>query len=162
MDAVKKTIIKLTSLAERRNNDIALLESQMRKFGLQDPSRPTSSFSHAVANGATTPRRARATDPRRSIADTPFVTPPTRSKLSLTELNPRALTPEVVDSTPSKGYGLFYDAQENTGGNELARLSDMVDDNIEELCATHRRRRTVANSLRKALLDRGVRTTSVA
>ncbi|KAJ4984095.1 nuclear pore complex subunit Nup159, partial [Stagonosporopsis vannaccii] len=159
MDAVKKTIIKMTNLAERRNNDIALLESQMRKIGLQDPSRPTSSSSHA--NGATTPRRARGTDLRRSIADTPFVTPPTRGKMTLTELNRRALTPEVADSTPSKGYGLFYDAQESAGGNELAKLSDMVDDNIEELRQTARRRRTVANGLRKALLDRGVKTTSV-
>lgn len=159
MDAVKKTIIKMTSLAERRNNDIALLESQMRKFGLQD-SRPPSSSSHL--NGATTPRRSRGTELRRSIAETPFATPPTRGKMSLTELNRRALTPEVKDETPSKGYGLFYDAQETAGGNELARLSDMVDDNIEELRQTARRRRTVANGLRKALLDRGVKSTSVS
>ncbi|KAF2623442.1 hypothetical protein BU25DRAFT_414438 [Macroventuria anomochaeta] len=159
MDAVKKTIIKMTSLAERRNNDIALLESQMRKFGLQDPSRPTSSSSHA--NGTTTPRRPRGTDLRRSIAETPFVTPPTRGKMSLTELNRRALTPEVAESTPSKGYGLFYDAQESAAGNELARLSDLVDDNIDELRQTARRRRTVANGLRKALLERGVKTTMV-
>ena len=158
MDAVRKTIIKMTSLAERRNNDIALLESQMRKVGLQDPSRPASSASHA--NGATTPRRSRGTDLRRSIAETPFVTPPTRGKMSLTELNRRALTPEVADTTPSKGYGLFYDAQESAAGNELARLSDLVDDNIDELRQTARRRRTVANGLRKALLERGVKTTT--
>lgn len=162
MDAVKKTIIKMTSLAERRNNDIALLESQMRKIGLADASRPSSSSSRTPANGATTPRRNRGTDLRRSIADTPFVTPPTKSKLSLTELNRRALTPEVKDETPSKGYGLFYDAQENAGGNELARLSDLVDDNIDELRETARRRRTVANGLRKALLERGVKETKVA
>jgi nucleoporin NUP159 len=162
MDAVKKTIIKMTSLAERKNNDIALLESQMRKVGLADASRPSSSSSRTPANGATTPRHARATDLRRSIADTPFVTPPTKSKLSLTELNRRALTPEVADTTPSKGYGLFYDAQENASGNELAKLSDMVDDNIDELRETARRRRAVANGLRKALLERGVKTTTVA
>lgn len=157
MDAVKKTIIKMTSLAERRNNDIALLEAQLRKTSLSD-TRPTPS---SPANGTATPRRARATDPRKSIADTPFATPPTRSKMSLTDLNRRALTPEVND-TPSKGYGLFYDAPETAGGNELARLSDMVDDSIEELRQTARRRRAVASGLRKVLLERGVKSTTVA
>lgn len=159
MDAVKKTIIKMTAMAERKNNDIALLESQLRKLGLQDPSRPTSSSS--PANGATTPRRSRGTDLRRSIADTPFATPPTKGKMSLTELNRRALTPEVKDDTPSKGYGLFYDAQETTTGTELLHLSNMVDDSIKELCQTARTRRTVASGLRKALLERGVKTTTV-
>ena len=159
MDAVKKTIIKMTAMAERKNNDIALLESQLRKLGLQDPSRPTSSSS--PANGATTPRRSRGTDLRRSIADTPFATPPTKGKMSLTELNRRALTPEVKDDTPSKGYGLFYDAQETTTGTELLHLSNMVDDSINELRQTARTRRTVASGLRKALLERGVRTTTV-
>jgi nucleoporin NUP159 len=161
MDAVKKTIIKMTALAERRNNDIALLESQMRRVGLND-GRPTSSSSPANGAGATTPRRARGTDLRKSIADTPFTTPPTRGKMSLSDLNRRALTPEVQDSTPSKGYGLFYDASETAGGNDLARLSDMVDDNIEELRQTARRRRAVASGLRKVLLERGVKSTSVA
>ena len=150
MDAVKKTIIKMTTMAERKNNDIALLESQLRKLGLQDPSRPTSSSS--PANVATTPRRSRGTDLRRSIADTPFATPPTKGKMSLTELNRRALTPEVKDDTPSKGYGLFYDAQETATGTELLHLSNMVDDNIKELCQTARTRRPVASGLRKALL----------
>ncbi|KAJ4330823.1 hypothetical protein N0V87_009679 [Didymella glomerata] len=161
MDAVKKTIIKMTALAERRNNDIALLESQMRRVGLND-GRPTSLSSPANGAGATTPCRARGTDLRKSITDTPFTTPPTRGKMSLSDLNRRALTPEVQDSTPSKGYGLFYDAPETAGGNDLARLSDMVDDNIEELRQTARRRRAVASGLRKVLLERGVKSTSVA
>ncbi|UPX19572.1 uncharacterized protein EKO05_0009831 [Ascochyta rabiei] len=161
MDAVKKTIIKMTSLAERRNNDIALLESQMRRFGLQDGSQPSSSSERA--NGATTPRRSRGSDLRKSIADTPFATPPTtRNKLSLTDLNRRALTPEVDDATPNKGYGLFYTPQGSPApGNELARLSDLVDDNMDSLRETARRRRTVASGLRKALLERGIKTTVV-
>jgi nucleoporin NUP159 len=163
MDAVKKTIIKMTSLAERRNNDIALLESQMRKIGIADPSRPSSSSSHTI--GATTPRRSRGTNLRHSIADTPFATPPTsRNKMSLTELNRRALTPDV-ETTPntSKGYGLFYTPQGSpaAAGNELARLSDLVDDNIDGLRDMARRRRTVAKGLRKVLVERGVRVTTV-
>ena len=164
MDAVKKTIIKMASLAERRNNDIALLESQMRRFGLQDMSRPSSSSSRApIANGATTPRRPRGTDLRKSIAETPFVTPPTqKGRMSLTELNRRALTPEVGDTTPNKGYGLFYTPQGSpSAGNELAMLSDLVDDNIEGLREKARRRRTIAHGLRKTLLERGVKTTTL-
>lgn len=160
MDAVKKTIIKMTALAERRNNDIALLESKLRRTGLSE-TLPASSSS--PANSTSTPRRAR-TQLRKSIADTPFATPPTRSKMSLADLNRRALTPEVsgTDDSPSKGYGLFYDAPETAGANDLARLSDMVDDNIEELRLTARRRRTVAAGLRKVLLERGVKSTTVA
>ncbi|KAH6873174.1 hypothetical protein BKA58DRAFT_468824 [Alternaria rosae] len=160
MEAVKKTVLRLANLAEQKNNDILVLEAQLRKIGLADSSRPSSSSSR----NAGTPRRSRGTDLRRSIADTPYATPPTnRNKMTLTELNRRALTPEVESPpTPSKGYGLFYTPEGSpTSGKEIARLSDLVDDNIDSLRQTARTRKQVAKGLKNALLDRGIKVTKV-
>ncbi|KAH9861903.1 hypothetical protein IAQ61_010104 [Plenodomus lingam] len=175
VEAVKSTVLKLTAMAEKRNNDILLLESQLRKIGLTDPSRPSSAGSRTQPQA--TPRRGRSgnnhnnntTALRTSTAETPFATPPTRSTLSLRELNRRALTPEVEPfPTPTnKGYGLFYtpredeDGEPSTPGRELARMSEVVDEHIEGLRVAAGRRRDVARGLRRALGERGVRVTRV-
>jgi nucleoporin NUP159 len=160
VDAVKRTIVKMIALAETRNNDITLIESQLRKLAIADSNRPSSPSSRAL----TTPRKSRGTSLRSSMVESPYATPPTsRSKMSLSELNRRALTPDV-DATPtaaSKGYGLSYTSEGGASGNELARMSDMVDENIETLRATARRRKQVAAGLKQALLDRGIKTTKV-
>lgn len=161
VDAVKKTIIKMTALAEKRNSDITLLESQLRKIGLSESSRPSSSSSRILG----TPRRSRGASMRSSMAESPFATPPTnRNKMSLSELNRRALTPDV-DVTPTAkkgGYGLDYSTQlSTTSGNELIRMGELVDENLDSLRATARRRTQVAAGLKKALLERGVKTTTV-
>jgi nucleoporin NUP159 len=158
VDAVKRTILRMTEFAENHNNDLTVIESRMRKLGLSEPSRPSSSSSRNMG----TPRRSRGTSLRNSIADTPFATPPmSRSKMSLSELNRRALTPDI-DTTPTanKGYGFSYELSK-TPGNELARMNDMVDDNIDALRQTAKRRREVAASLKKALLERGIKETKV-
>jgi len=159
VEAVKKTITKMTSIAEQRNNDIALIESQMRRIGLMEQSRPSSSASRTVG----TPRKSRGSM-RSSIADTPFATPPTsRSKMSLSELSRHALTPDV-DTTPTAkgGYGLTYSPEGTaTPGSELARMSDLVDENIDSLRETARKRRQVAGGLKKALIVRGIKTSKV-
>lgn len=157
VDAVKRTIAKMTTLAEKRNNDITLLESQMRKIGLSENDRPSSSSSR-------TPRRSRGTSLRNSVADSPYATPPTtRTKMNLSELNRRALTPDV-DATPtaSKSYGLDYSSDlKATPGNELQRMSEQVDENVVKLMEIATQRQLVAKGLRKALIERGVRTTTV-
>jgi nucleoporin NUP159 len=161
MEAVKKTVLRLANLAEQKNNDILVLEAQLRKIGFADPSRPTSSSSRNLG----TPRQSRGTDLRRSIADTPYATPPTnRNRMSLSELNRRALTPDVESTpTPSKGYGLFYTPEGSpSSGKEIARLSDLVDDNIDSLRQTARTRKQVAKGLKNALLDRGIKVTNVS
>ncbi|CAO2656058.1 Nn.00g048610.m01.CDS01 [Neocucurbitaria sp. VM-36] len=168
MDAVKKTINKMTALAEKRNSDITLLESQMRKIGPTDlnASRPSSSSSR---NAATPRRRGTASLRNSSVLDSPSVaatTPPTtRGKITLAELNRRALTPDVdaaTTPTPSKGYGLYYTPQGSpTPNGELAKLGDLVDESIDRLRETARRRRGVAGGLKRALVERGVKITSV-
>ncbi|KAL6705314.1 hypothetical protein ACN47E_007124 [Coniothyrium glycines] len=159
MDAVRRTCLKLANMAETKNNDIVLLEAQMKRIGLGEPTRSSSSPSGPVG----TPRRAR-TSMRNSIADTPFATPPTnRSTMSLKELNRRALTPDVdATPTPSKGYGLFYTPEGSpTPANELARTGELVEEHLDSLRETARRRKQVAAGLKKALIARGVKTTKV-
>ncbi|RAR12158.1 hypothetical protein DDE83_004287 [Stemphylium lycopersici] len=159
MDAVKKTVLRLANLAEQRNNEILVLEAQMRKIGLAEPSSPSSSSSHNTG----TPRQSRQPDLRRSIADTPYATPPNgRNKLTLSELNRRALTPDVENTpTPSKGYGIFYTPEGSPSAedaNHLARLSDLVDEKIDTLRESSGRRKQVARGLRDVLIERGVKT----
>jgi nucleoporin NUP159 len=164
VDAIKKTIVKMIAVAEKRNNDITLVESQLRKLAITESNRSSSPTPRTLG----TPRKSRSggTSLRSSMIESPFATPPTsRAKMSLSELNRRALTPDV-DATPtaaSKGYGLSYSPDGAAGsGNELARMSDMVDENIETLRATARRRKQVAGGLKRALIERGVKTTKVA
>lgn len=160
MDAVKRTVMKLAVMAEKKNNDILLLEAQLRKFGLTDGSRPSSASSRTYA----TPRRKRG-NLRASIGDSPYTTPPTnRSTMSLRELNRRALTPDVEASpTPTKGYGLYYIPEGSPSPkNQLAHIETVVNDQLDVLRATARRRKVVAGDLKKALIVRGVKTTRIA
>jgi nucleoporin NUP159 len=160
VDAVKRTIGKMTALAEQKNNDITLLESQMRKIGLTDKDRPSSSSSRTLG----TPRRSGRTSLRNSVAESPYATPPTnRSKMSMTELNRRALTPDVdVTPTANKSYGLDYSSElKATPGNELQRMSEQVDENVVKLIEIAKQRKQVAAGLKKALIERGVKTTKV-
>ncbi|KAF2129897.1 hypothetical protein P153DRAFT_430989 [Dothidotthia symphoricarpi CBS 119687] len=178
MDAVKKTVNKMIALAEKRTNDIAVLEAQMRNLGLADLSSSRASLSSTTSSsrapGTTTPRRGRTPALRNSTAAaTPFATPPTsRAKMSLSELNRRAMTPGVDDdndnddATPTgKPYGLFYTPLAGGGPapkRELAGLADLVDDNLDALRGKAGRRRVVARGLRGALVERGVRCSGVA
>ncbi|KAF1920519.1 hypothetical protein BDU57DRAFT_508880 [Ampelomyces quisqualis] len=160
VDAVKRTISKMTALAEKRNNDITLLESQMRKIALSESDRPSSSSSRTLG----TPRRARGKSLRNSVVESPYTTPPTnRSKMSMSELNRRALTPDIdVTPTASKGYGLDYSTElKATPGNELQRMSEQVDENVVKLMGIAKQRKQVAAGLKKALIDRGIKTTKV-
>lgn len=161
MEAVRKTILRLANMAEQRNNEILVLEAQMRKMGLAELSRRSSTSSRNTG----TPRQSRGTSLRHSIADTPYATPPTgHKKLTLADLNRRALTPEVENTpTPSKGYGLFYtpEGSPTAGGKDIAHLSDLVDENMDTLRETARKRKQVAKDLRSVLLDRGIKATKV-
>jgi len=165
MEAVKRTVLKIADYAERKNNEILVVEAQLRKIGLADSSRPSSRASSS--RNAGTPRASRGTSLRNSIADnTPYLTPPTnRNRMTLSEINRRALTPDVeATPTPSKGYGLFYTPEGSPSsdkGMEIGRLSDLVDEHMDSLRDTARSRKQVANGLKAALLKRGVKVTKV-
>lgn len=155
VEAIKKTINKLIDITKEKNHDITLLESQLRKHNLAENSRPASALSR---NAATPLRKSRALR-----TESPFATPPTSKKnITLRELNQVAMTPEQTE-TPNKGYGLFYTPPGSpSGGGNLSSLADMVDDDLDRLRETARRRRNIADTLKAALADRGVKRTTVA
>ncbi|KAL5431928.1 hypothetical protein PMIN07_008786 [Paraphaeosphaeria minitans] len=158
VEAIKKTIGKLIDITKEKGHDIILLESQLRKTNLAtDNGRPTPG---PPRNALTPLRKSHARIPER---ESPFATPPTsRKTVSLRELNHVAMTPEQ-NQTPSKGYGLFYTPQGSLSAEgDLAGLADRVDDNLERLRETARRRRSIAATLKAALADRGIKRTTVA
>lgn len=173
VEAIKKTINKLIDITKEKGHEITLLESQLRRLGWAEEDRKSASAS--LSASATTPLRkskSRNAAHRHTTSNTrssPFATPPTSKKMTLTQLNHVAMTPEQND-TPSKGYGLFYTpegspsssfAAGKLAGGDLSALADAVDDDIERLRASARRRRDVAGSLAGALQGRGVRRTVV-
>lgn len=154
-DAVKKTILKLTAMAEKKNNDITSLEAQLRKVGLNDSNRPSSGSSRRPA---TPSRRSRA-----MRSESPFATPPTsRTKMSLSELKRKAMTPEA-QNTPTNGYGFFYTPEGSpTPARTMERLGNMVNESLPALRETAKRRRDIAEKLATVLIERGVRTTKAS
>jgi nucleoporin NUP159 len=150
VDAVKKTINKMIAMTEKKNNDIVLLEAQLRKIGLEPSDRLKSST------------RVRGTPGRSSVREqSPFPTPGSRGKMSIADLNRSVRTPEPDDDTPSKGFGLFYTppgSPTRTSFN-LKIADDMNDEDLEFLKETTKRRKQVAASLKSAVLKRGVKVT---
>ncbi|KAF2707374.1 hypothetical protein K504DRAFT_504544 [Pleomassaria siparia CBS 279.74] len=157
VDAVKKTIIKMISLTEKKNSEIVLLESQLRKIGLGDDSRLASSSSRILGTPSRSSRALRG--------QSPFATPPTNksTRMSLSELNRKAMTPEMDETTPSRGYGLFYTPEGSpTPGDSLVRLANKMDDNaLVGLRETAARRKKLAQGLANAVLKRGVKVTRI-
>lgn len=157
VDAVKKTINRLIQMTQNKNNDILLLEQQLRKLDT-GVHRPTSSSSHVFG----TPKRA-----SRGLRNgqSPLATPPTnRSRMSLSELNRSVRTPEP-DDTPSNGYGLYYTPEGSPSGGgsrSLIKLADLDEQNLEALKATAKKRSEVAETLAKMIRERGVKITKFA
>jgi nucleoporin NUP159 len=157
VDAVKKTINSLIRMTEKKNNDILLLESQLRKLNVEG-SRPTSSSSRTMGTPLRSSRFART--------QSPLATPPTnKSKMSLSELNRTVQTPEP-DETPSKGYGLYYTPEGSptqNGFGSLIRLANEMDTvDMNALRETNQRRKKVASALTTTIQKRGVKVTKVS
>jgi nucleoporin NUP159 len=159
VDAVKKTISRLIQMTEKKNNDILLLESQLRKLNVSvsaSGSRPSSSSSRTLG---TLSRSSRALV---RTAQSPLTTP--RRKLSLAELNRTVQTPEQ-DDTPSKGYGLYYTPEGSptqSGCQTIAALGSLVQHgDMSGLREANSRRKEVAKKLMDAVGKRGVKVTKI-
>lgn len=165
VDAVKKTINTLIRMTEKKNSEIISLEARLRNLNVDG----------ARLNG--TPTRSQGTQsksfgtPSRSTRSvirhsSPLATPPTnRGRMSLSELNRTAQTPEP-DDTPSRGYGLYYtpDSSPTAGGaNYLVKLSNELDAiDMSDLVEASQRRRQVASALGNVVRRRGVKVTKVS
>ncbi|PNP57135.1 hypothetical protein THARTR1_02977 [Trichoderma harzianum] len=87
VEAVMKTITKMTSMVEKRSGDIDVLETQLRRMRLETPSREESPF--------------RTPQARRSILLSPDATPARNMRQSLSS-SVMSLTTPVKTSTPRK------------------------------------------------------------
>ena len=82
--------------------------------------------------------------------------------MSVSELNRRTMTPEVEETTPSRGYGLFYTPEGSpTPGASLLRLANEMDDGaLVGMRETAARRRKLAKGFAEAVKKRGVKVTT--
>jgi nucleoporin NUP159 len=159
VEAVKKTINKLIQMTEKKNNDILLLESDLRKLNLAASVRPDSPSSRAFG----TPGRSSRALGRSQ--QTPLATSPTnRSRMSIGDLNRAVQTPEP-EETPSRGYGLFYTPEgspSQDGFGSLRRLADEMEaEDFSGFREASQRRKQVAKALAGACQGRGVKVTRV-
>jgi nucleoporin NUP159 len=165
VDAVKKTINTLIRMTEKKNSEIISLEARLRNFnvdGTRLNGTPTRSQGTPSKTFGTPSRSSRSAIRHSS----PLATPPTnRGRMSLSELNRTAQTPEP-DDTPSRGYGLYYtpDSSPTAGGaNYLAKLSNDLDAiDMSDLVEASQRRRQVAGALGNVVRRRGVKVTKVS
>ena len=140
VEAVERTILKMTGMVEKKSGDIDLLETQMRKLNVL---------------GSTTHSRE----------ESPFVTPPTSAKKG--QAVPR--TPASSSSanggakfyTPRSGRSGFNSSIISTNGsiNERPRkkMTQITTEEVSRYSAKALRRKEVNSLLREALIKRGPR-----
>ena len=132
VDAVTKTIMKMTSMAEKKSGDIDVLENLMRKLGV-DATKSINSSREA----------------------SPFITPPTSSKMKSRSVI--ATTPAWSVNgdfhTPRSVFG------GSVGSNAVSRrrISGVTADDIQRYGNKARRRKEINDLLKEALVKDGMR-----
>ncbi|KAI9736879.1 MAG: hypothetical protein M1818_005930 [Claussenomyces sp. TS43310] len=137
VEAVTRTIMKMTNMAEKRSGDIDVLENQMRKLRM----------SSVTSNGS---REA-----------SPFATPLRSSARSPGKGSSHALfyTPESVRDSPSRFRNSMRSSVNSHGGDSPARkkMSGFTDDDKRRLKSDAARRKDVMDRLKAALAKSGTR-----
>ena len=132
VEAVTKTIMKMTSMAEKKSGDVDVLENQMRKLGF------------ASANSANSSREA-----------SPFVTPPTSSRMKN-----RSLALRTPGSSVNGGFhtpqSVFRDSV-GSNGTPRKRISGVTAEDVKRFGTRARRRKEVTGFLKQALVKDGMR-----
>ena len=140
VEAVEKTILKMTGMVEKKSGDIDLLETQMRKLNVL---------------GSTIDSRE----------GSPFVTPPTSAKKG--QVVPR--TPASSSSvnggarfyTPRSGRSGFGDSiisgNGDMNGTPRKKISQITTEDLSRYSAKMKRRKEVNGLLKAALIKRGPR-----
>ncbi|MCJ1399270.1 hypothetical protein MMC11_002472 [Xylographa trunciseda] len=137
VEAVERTILKMTGMIEKKSGDIDVLELQMRKLN--------------VAGNVS------------SREGTPFVTPPTSARKSAMVRTPASMTSvngNAAFFTPSS-RGIFRNSvASNTSGmngTPRKRMDQITDEDVKMYGEKAKRRKEVNNSLKDALKKRGIR-----
>ena len=150
VEAVTNTILKLTSMIEKKSGDIDVLETQMRKL--------------RMGSEASMLRSSRAGTPARGNGA--FTTPPTsRGRMTA------SMRSDTEDSSPGKTFGLFYtpDGTPTRGPNvwsgsvaKAAGVDELDEEELEIYKEKAAKRKVLTDRLAAALLARGTRITTVS
>ena len=152
VEAVERTIYRMTGMVEKKTTDIDMLEAQMRKLNVLVPS--------SAVTAASTPASSRA--------HSPFVTPPTSArKMPRTPMSSAANgngfhTPRS-SLRNSAGAGFFANSvMSNGSGAEMSpsparrkRLSEVTRQEADRFGAKMARRREICGLVREALVKVG-------
>ena len=140
VEAVERTILKMTGMVEKKSGDIDLLETQMRKLNVL---------------GSTINSRE----------GSPFVTPPTSAKkgqrVARTPASSSSVNGGAKFYTPRSGKSGFGNSIISSNGdmNETLRkkMSQITTEEVSRYSAKAKRRKEVNSLLREALVRRGPR-----
>ena len=138
VEAVERTILKMTGMIEKKSGDIDVLELQMRKLNVT----------------------AKAI----SREGSPFMTPPTsarKSTLQRTPASKSSLNGRAEFFTPRSSNGTFRDSTNfstsSINGKSRKSTDQVTDEDVKRYASTAKRRKDVHNSLKDALNKRGIR-----
>jgi len=150
VEAVANTILKMTSMIEKKSGDIDVLETQMRKL--------------RMGSEASMLRSSRAGTPARDNGA--FTTPPTsRGRMTA------SMRSDTEDSSPGKTFGLFYtpDGTPTRGPNlwsgsvvKAAGVGELDEEELKIYKEKAAKRKVLTDRLAAALLARGTRVTTVS
>lgn len=131
VDAVMRTITKMTSAAEKRSGDLDVLESQMRKL------RFTNSVGPPSREGS------------------PFMTPPSNKRQSLLMSSSTQFTPSPRKSLMSSVGSLNGSARATPGPSPRKKISGFTDEDKNVIRGKMQKRQAVLDRLRNKLMENG-------
>jgi nucleoporin NUP159 len=131
VDAVMRTITKMTSAAEKRSGDLDVLESQMRKL------RFTNSVGPPSREGS------------------PFMTPPSNKRQSLLMSSSTQFTPSPRKSLMSSVGSLNGSARATPAPSPRKKISGFTDEDKDVIKGKMQKRQAVLDRLRSKLMENG-------
>lgn len=131
VDAVMRTITKMTSAAEKRSGDLDVLESQMRKL------RFTNSVGPPSREGS------------------PFMTPPSNKRQSLLMSSSTQFTPSPRKSLMSSVGSLNGSTRATPGPSPRKKISGFTDEDKDVIRGKMQKRQAVLGRLRNKLMENG-------
>ncbi|KAI9810359.1 MAG: hypothetical protein M1827_006326 [Pycnora praestabilis] len=139
VEAVMKTIMKMTSMAEKKSGDIDVLENQMRRLRFN---------SMTSATG--------------SREGSPFATPPSSKSRGQGTLGSTYAfyTPDSTQGTPRAGLGASLGSSLN-GGTPRKKMSGVTPEDVQGYNTKMARRKEVCNRLRESIKKAGPRIRAV-
>lgn len=131
VDAVMRTITKMTSAAEKRSGDLDVLESQMRKLRFTNTVGPP------------------------SREGSPFMTPPSNKRQSLLMSSSTQFTPSPRKSLMSSVGSLNGSARATPAPSPRKKMSGFTDEDKDVIRGKMQKRQAVLDRLRSKLMENG-------